>query len=69
MLTNKRIVGIYLGVLVALIYGVMSGERRHSLNLRDSHEYIHKQVWGEQIYTGQSLKRFDLVEEADRSFV
>lgn len=25
MLTNKRIVGIYLGVLVALIYGVMSG--------------------------------------------
>ena len=40
MLTNKRIVGTYLGVLVALIYGVMSGERRHNSDLRDSHEYI-----------------------------
>ena len=28
MISNKRILGIYLGVLVALIYGVMSGERR-----------------------------------------
>ena len=27
MISNKRILGIYLGVLVALIYGVMSGER------------------------------------------
>ena len=30
MLTNKRIVGTYLGVLVALIYGVMSGEKTES---------------------------------------
>ena len=28
MISNKRILGIYLGVLVALIYGVMSGERK-----------------------------------------
>ena len=31
----------------------------HSSDLRDSHEYIRKQVLGEQIFTGHNSRRFD----------
>ena len=31
-------------------------------DLRDSTEYIQKQVWGEWIFTRQHSRRFDLVE-------
>ena len=31
-------------------------------DLRDSHEYILKQVWGMQSFTRQKNRRFDLVE-------
>ena len=34
----------------------------HNSDLRDFHEYILKQVWGAQIYTRRSNRRFDLVE-------
>ena len=41
------------------------GTHNHNSDLRDSysHEYIQKQVWGEQIFTRyQSSRRFDLVK-------
>ena len=34
----------------------------HNSNVRDSHEYIKKQVWDEQIITRQHSRGFDLVE-------
>ena len=34
----------------------------HNSDLRDSHEYIKKQVWGERIITRQHSRGFDLVE-------
>ena len=30
----------------------------HSSDLRDSHEYTKKEVWGEQIFTRQHSRRF-----------
>ena len=33
----------------------------HNSDLRDFHKYIHKQVWGAQIFTRQSSRRFGLV--------
>ena len=35
----------------------------HNSDLRDSHEYIKKQVWGEEILTRQSSRRVGLVEK------
>ena len=34
----------------------------HNIDLRYFHEYILNQVWGAQIFTRQSSRRFDLVE-------
>ena len=34
----------------------------HNTDLRDSHEYIQKEVWGAQIFTSWSSNRFDLVD-------
>ena len=36
----------------------------HNEDLRESHEYIHKQVWGERILTWQRSKGFELVERS-----
>ena len=41
-----------------LIYSAL----QHISDLRDSHEYIKKQVWGARILTRQRRRRFDLVE-------
>ena len=35
---------------------------RHNSDLRDSHKYIQTQVWGEQSFTRQRIKRFNMVE-------
>ena len=36
----------------------------HNEDLRESHEYIQKQVWGERIFTWQSSKGFKLIEKS-----
>ena len=35
--------------------------RVHNSDLRDSREYIQKQVWGQCIFTRHSIERFNLV--------
>ena len=44
----------------------ISLELGHNWDLRDSHEYIQKQVWGERSFTRQSRKESD--NQADRKF-
>ena len=41
--------------------GELSAQYTHNSDLRDFHKYIHKQVWGAQIFTRQSSRRFGLV--------
>ena len=53
-------------VLPSLAWLVPQGERcfynTHNSDLRDSHECIKKQVWGERIITRQHSRGFNLVE-------
>ena len=39
-----------------------SSSSGHNSDLRDFHEYIQNQVWGERLFTRQSCRRFYLVE-------